>query len=147
MLSLTAFEHLPNHPHQRFVLRRRGDSLFVAQLLCDGFRCAMGPLFDLHIDSETSRKGLLEADSHPQADDGRQRTMCDGRRDQNGDHAEAGCSGQGPDMDVRQVDDRKGAQSQGMLRVCDRGDEVCGQGRQRGSMRQIKPILRKRSPR
>ena len=108
-MSLTAFEHLSNYPNQGLVLHRRCDSFFVAQLSCDRCRGTVGSLLDLHIDPETRWKGLLEADAHPQADDGRQRAMSDGRRDEDGDYAQAWRSGQGFNLDIWKIDDGEGA--------------------------------------
>lgn len=133
--SLARFEHLVQDTAQRVVLKRRRHTLLVRQLLGDLVVLRVGTLLDLDINAVVGRQRLLEADADGEADDSDERAVVDSRRDEDEDLRQSiGVVGsslglsrrrRGRDADVRQVDNRELAQRVRVLRVRNRGDQVC----------------------
>ena len=78
-ISHAGLHHGVENTPQSIVLKGRGDSLLVSQLLVDLLVGSVRPRLHADIDPVAGRQGLLEPDSHREANDGGQRAVVDGR--------------------------------------------------------------------
>lgn len=133
--SLARFEHLVQDTAQRVVLQRRRHTLLVRQLLGDLVVLRVGTFLDLDVDAVVGRQCLFETDTDGEADDSDERAVVDSRRDEDEDLRQSigvvrsslglGRRRRGRNANVRQVDNRELAQRVWVLRVRNRGDQVC----------------------
>lgn len=106
----TTLQHLPQDFHQRAILQRSSNPLFITQLLINLLTSAMRPLLDPHIHPESCRQSLFKADPNTEPNDCCETAVGDCGRYVDGADGEGGTGWEWGEVDVWELDDGEGAE-------------------------------------